>query len=404
MRPLLLAQPVLGVSAMLTDPPAATAAIAVDPAMVATYAAFVFGWCDGWVAVRALAEKGGPERPPHTPFLPADTDLPAKLAVQAQWAADAGMALYVIPGTVTAAGLASAGHVAQMQVILVDLDQGDIAAKRAHLVHHLGAPGLEVVSGGVTPEGQAKLHLYWRLTEPASGTDIAAVCRLRHAIAVKAGGDPAFRSAHQPIRVAGSLHAKGGNRRLVAMASAEGLDRDLAEFTEAVMAMPPLPGVGSDAAMDPGADPLDFNGAATARGEVADLFGQRIREGGADGVTRFEALSRIIGYWIRRCREGHATPPPRPGRRSATTTPPASTHPGPRIGCARRRSGCGVGTARPMAVLAKPGAQLARIEAQEAFAGLLRRLPGMELPERDAPSWRRSFNLRGLTKLPASWN
>jgi len=57
-----------------------------------------------------------------------------------------------------------------------------------------------------------------------------------------------------------------------------------------------------------------------------------------------------------------------------------------------------------MAVLAKPGAQLARIEAQEAFAGLLRRLPGMELPERDAPSWRRSFNLRGLTKLPASWN
>jgi len=308
MRPLLLAQPVLGVSAMLTDPPAATAAIAVDPAMAATYAAFVFGWCDGWVAVRALAEKGGPERPPHTPFLPADTDLPAKLAVQAQWAADAGMALYVIPGTVTAAGLASAGHVAQMQVILVDLDQGDIAAERAHLVHHLGAPGLEVVSGGVTPEGQAKLHLYWRLTEPASGTDIAAVCRLRHAIAVKAGGDPAFRSAHQPIRVAGSLHAKGGNRRLVAMASAEGLHRDLAEFTEAVMAMPPLPGVGSDAAMDPGADPLDFNDAATARGEVADLFGQRIREGGADGVTRFEALSRIIGYWIRRCREGHATP------------------------------------------------------------------------------------------------
>jgi cytochrome P450 len=49
------------------------------------------------------------------------------------------------------------------------------------------------------------------------------------------------------------------------------------------------------------------------------------------------------------------------------------------------------------------GAQLARIEAQEAFAGLLRRLPGMELPERDAPAWRRSFTLRGLTTLPAVW-
>jgi len=50
------------------------------------------------------------------------------------------------------------------------------------------------------------------------------------------------------------------------------------------------------------------------------------------------------------------------------------------------------------------GAQLARIEAQEAFAGLLRRMPDITLPERDTPSWRSSFTLRGLTKLPAQWN
>ena len=50
------------------------------------------------------------------------------------------------------------------------------------------------------------------------------------------------------------------------------------------------------------------------------------------------------------------------------------------------------------------GAQLARIEAQEAFAGLLRRFPEMTLPEKDTPSWRRSFTLRGLTKLPVRWN
>ena len=50
------------------------------------------------------------------------------------------------------------------------------------------------------------------------------------------------------------------------------------------------------------------------------------------------------------------------------------------------------------------GAQLARIESQEAFAGLLRRMPEMTLPEKDKPSWRRSFTLRGLTKLPAVWN
>jgi len=50
------------------------------------------------------------------------------------------------------------------------------------------------------------------------------------------------------------------------------------------------------------------------------------------------------------------------------------------------------------------GAQLSRIEAQEAFAGLLRRLPGLTLPDRERPSWRRSFTLRGLTTLPARWH
>ncbi|MDI3309546.1 MAG: phage/plasmid primase, P4 family, partial [Acetobacteraceae bacterium] len=297
-----LAHAVLVMSAAEVNPPMP---VAPDPAMVAAYAEMVFGWCEGWVAVRALAEKGGPDRAPHTPFLPADGELPAKLAVQARWAAEAGMALYVIPGTVVAPGQASAEHIVQMQVVLVDLDGGDIAAKRAHLVRHLGPPSLEVASGGVTPEGQAKLHLYWRLTEPATGEDLATVCRLRHAIAVKVGGDPAFRSAHQPIRVAGSVHAKGGQPRLVAILSSGGADRDLTEFAEAVLAMPPLAGVGSEVAPDPAEDPLDFNGAG--RGEVTELFAQVVREGGADGLTRFEALSRIIGYWIRRCQDGFVT-------------------------------------------------------------------------------------------------
>ncbi|MBW8271105.1 phage/plasmid primase, P4 family [Caldovatus aquaticus] len=304
MRPLPVAQAVLVVSAAEVMPPMP---VAPDAAMVAAYADMVFGWCEGWVAVRALAEKGGPDRAPHTPFLPADTDLPAKLAVQAQWAAEAGMALYVIPGTVAAPGQASAEHVTQMQVVLVDLDGGDIAAKRAHLIRHLGPPSLEVASGGVTPEGQEKLHLYWRLTEPATGEDLATVCRLRHAIAVKVGGDPAFRSAHQPIRVAGSIHAKGGQQRLVAIRHSAGRDHDLTELAEAVLAMPPLPGVGAELSANADGGPLDFNAAATARGDVTELFGQQVREGGADGVTRFEALSRIIGYWIRRCQDGFVT-------------------------------------------------------------------------------------------------
>jgi P4 family phage/plasmid primase-like protien len=304
MRPLPLAVAVLGMSAAEVQPPVP---IVCDAAMVAAYAEALFGYCEGFIAVRALAEKGGPDRAPHTPFLPADGELAAKLAVQAQWAAEAGMALYVIPGTVAAPGEARAEHVVQMQTVLVDLDHGDIAAKREHLLLHLGAPSLEVASGGVTAEGQCKLHLYWRLTEPAEGPDLATVCRLRHAIAVKVGGDPAFRSAHQPIRVAGTVHGKG-TPRLVKVLASGGPDRDLTDLAEAVVAMPPMPGetgVLPDAA--PG-DPMDFNGAGELRGDVTALFGHSIREGGVDGTTRFDALSRVIGYWIRRCREGHTTP------------------------------------------------------------------------------------------------
>jgi hypothetical protein len=85
-----LAHAVLVMSAAEVMPPMP---VAPDAAMIAAYADMVFGWCEGWVAVRALAEKGGPDRAPHTPFLPADAELPAKLAVQAQWAAEASMAL-----------------------------------------------------------------------------------------------------------------------------------------------------------------------------------------------------------------------------------------------------------------------------------------------------------------------
>ena len=50
------------------------------------------------------------------------------------------------------------------------------------------------------------------------------------------------------------------------------------------------------------------------------------------------------------------------------------------------------------------GAQLARLEAELVFTALVERLPNIELPEKDAPAWRRSFTLRGLTKLPAVWH
>jgi hypothetical protein len=154
-------------------------------------------------------------------------------------------------------------------------------------------------------------------------------------IATKVGGDPAFRSAHQPIRVAGSVHAKSGNRRLVEILHHDPRDRDLGELIEATIAMPPLEG---EATSD-----LDFNDASAAGGSVTELFGRKVREGGVDGTTRFDALSRVIGYWIRRCREGMSHRR-RPGTRLSPTTPRASIRHGPRRGWRRRPSGSGSAT------------------------------------------------------------
>jgi len=50
------------------------------------------------------------------------------------------------------------------------------------------------------------------------------------------------------------------------------------------------------------------------------------------------------------------------------------------------------------------GAQLARLEAELVFAALIERIPNIRLTEMDSPSWRRTFTLRGLNKLPAVWH
>jgi cytochrome P450 len=49
------------------------------------------------------------------------------------------------------------------------------------------------------------------------------------------------------------------------------------------------------------------------------------------------------------------------------------------------------------------GAQLTMIEGQEAFAGLLARLPGMRLENIDTPSWKPTFTIHGLHELRARW-
>ena len=161
---------------MMTDGAGANQPVDPNPAMIGIFVKVLFNYCEGWVAVREFPEKGGANRAPNTPFFAADSDLAGKLAAEADAAAKTGLALYVIAGTVSAPGNAKAADVVAMQVVLVDLDHGDIAKKREHLVHHLGPPSLEVASGGVTARGAAQ-------TPPLLEADRASTgCWHRHGL------------------------------------------------------------------------------------------------------------------------------------------------------------------------------------------------------------------------------
>lgn len=279
------------------DAPAAEDPFGVepDPVQIATFLDVVFGWCEGQIPVRGFVDMGqGKEGRPHNVWIDADATAPGKLATFANWAWREGAAVYVIPGTVAGAGQAKAAEVLQMQALVVDLDAGDIPAKLAHLLRHLGQPTLIIESGGRTSEGASKLHVWWKMTEPAEGVALACLCRLRGEIALKVGGDTHFRSAHQPIRVAGTVYHKHGNQRLVQIREHHSVEVDLDEFTERVSEMPPLPGAGMVAS----------GGVTPDKARVDDVLVNPVREGGQDDWSRFEGASAAIGHFIRMVHEG----------------------------------------------------------------------------------------------------
>lgn len=269
-----------------------------DREQIGTFLDVVFGYCDGLIPVRGFIDKGqGFNGKPHNIWIDADAGARDKLATFAAWAWREGAAVYVIPGTVAENGQARAADIMQMQAIVVDLDAGDVNAKLSHLIQHLGSPTLLVESGGRTPEGAMKLHVWWRLSEPAAGEDLATLCRLRGDIAFKVGGDSHFRSAHQPIRVAGSVYHKGGFQRIVTILEYRpAREWELRDFAELVDAMPLFAGSGRE--------PVDRHG----KPSLDDVLTMPVHEGGGDEWTRFAGASAAIGHYVRLVHEGKISP------------------------------------------------------------------------------------------------
>ena len=176
---------------------------------IADWFKLVFNYCDqGLIPLRAFPETG---QPGDKLFDWVDMQSDGwfdKVSIWLYHAKNAHLACYCVPCTVGEYGQAKVEDVLQTGVIPIDLDAGDIQAKLNHLVTWLGEPSATVFSGGVTPEGQQKCHVYYRLSESAEGDELSLVAKLRHQIALKVGGDKMFQSLHQPIRIAGTIHRK----------------------------------------------------------------------------------------------------------------------------------------------------------------------------------------------------
>ena len=266
----------------------------INAEAISAYVEMVFGYLEGFVPIRVLAETGTPDRPPKVAYHRI-ADLAEALSWMAAKAADDSRGLYVVPGTVEQPGSARAADVIQTGVLVVDLDTGDIDAAVAHLDEHVGPPTLDVASGGTTEAGQTKRHLYWKLTEAASGDDLERIRALRETLAAKVGGDSAFKSLHQPIRVPGTIHGKNGVKAPVRLLARTARECELDDLEAAVEAMPALVKEEDAATASCGID---------ARPSARALMSKPIREGGQDEVSRFEALSSVIGHWVRAARLG----------------------------------------------------------------------------------------------------
>lgn len=265
----------------------------IDCGAIAAFAEVVFGGLPGFVPIRMLAETGTPDQKPQSRFVEVP-NLTTVLPELASGAARAARGLYVVPAIVSKPGSARARDIVATQVLLVDLDTGDVPLARQHLLDHLGEPNLEVESGGRTEAGDAKLHLYWRLSQPTTGDNLERIRALREMVARKVGGDASFDSLHQPIRVPGSIHGKNGKRSPVRLRSSSAATYALDDLVARAAGMAQL--------VDIAATPPRKKGPG-----VRELMTRKIRAGGVDDVTRFEALSRVIGHWIRQARLGHVS-------------------------------------------------------------------------------------------------
>lgn len=260
---------------------------------IATYADTVFADAPPGtaIALRGLPENNGSTRP-YLIWLDACVNASVRnraILSFVQYCTLNNLAAFCVPGFVVG-NRAGNADVQSIRCLVLDIDSGDIAAKAERATQVLGTPSLAVWSGGEI-NGQRKTHLYWRLSGDISRD---FVTRLWGMAAQAFGGDSSFSfgRAHQPIRIAGSLHRKAAPTLVsIAYGSAAWLDSgDVLRRLEGIALNQT-----ADLGLQSGGTGDDSNMLGLARQVSMDELPARFIGHGESDITRFEALTRMAG-------------------------------------------------------------------------------------------------------------
>lgn len=282
--------------------------IPIDNDAVATHVELLFGReAKGFVCLRGIGEKGTsregvfrediflePERMGWERF------VSAVIFHATRWGQH-DVATFIVPCTLKE-DRGTAENCDVFRTVCADFDTGDTDAKLAFVEQHFGPAAMVVLSGGMTEEGKAKRHAYWQV----AGMTVAEVVAARDAIARKAGADIQFGlgvdgnpygRAHQPIRVAGSIHGKSGVKRLVVIER-----HDPAAFITTPCALSEIMPESEWAIKEVPADPL----MPKTHTPAVDMLTENVNAGG-EGTTRWSAFNGVAGHYIHTARIGKMT-------------------------------------------------------------------------------------------------
>lgn len=297
-----------------------------NEAEVMQHLSFLFGrvqWESGqFVCLRGIGEKGSSQEGNFREeffFEPVGTGDGWKYAIAEhckRWS-QFHVASFIIPCVLSAAK-ATAENCAVFTALVADFDSGDSNERATYCVEHFGMPSLVIASGGTTDDGAPKMHLWWAI-DPTS--DVQTYISTRHAIAERCGADLSlgrgvasnpFGRAHQPIRLAGTVHSKNGKSSavrclhlddtvpLMAIAEAQAKAQAMPHAPWATV-MPELPVQTQTRTQTSLFSPNAGGGTSTPVDLTTPVY-----EGGTDR-TRFSEFGRVAGHYVHAARRGDMT-------------------------------------------------------------------------------------------------